>query len=119
MSSVDDEFDLDICIHVTHDERFLRPRPQQNGLEVQAGDTNDDTCGLDCQTQTCPEATCGCITIETCDQRVDSCSPMACGITFPGNYCEDETDGCGDPGPGGGEPADTDFCHLDLTELCD
>ena len=119
MSSEVDEFDLDIRIQATHDERFLRPRPQQNGLEVEAGDTNDGTCGLDCQTQTCPEDTCGCNTIETCDQRADSCSPQACGITFaaPANYCDDETDGCGG-GPGGGEPIDTDFCHLDVTNNC-
>jgi hypothetical protein len=109
MSSEVDEFDLDIRIHTTHDQRFVR-RPQHYAPNVRAEDTDDGTCGLDCQTQTCPEATCGCNTIETCDQHVDSCSPLACGITFLGNYCEDETDDtCGCPGPGP-DPADTDNC---------
>jgi hypothetical protein len=121
MSSEVDEFDLDIRFHTTHDQWFLRPRPQHDAPDVQAGNTHEDTCapqatcpadtcGLDCQTQTPPEATCGCNTIETCDQHADSCSPQACGITFAiGQYCEDETDGC-EPPPNGPEPADTDNC---------
>ena len=117
MSSEVDEFDLDIRIHTRHDQWIVRPRPQHHAPDVRAGDTDDGTCGLDCQTQTCPEDTCGCNTRETCDQQIDSCSPQACGITF-GDYCEDQSDGCGDPGPGGGEPADTDFCHLDVTSNC-
>ena len=103
MSSEVDEFDLDIRIHTTHDQWSLRPRLQHNAPDVRAADTREDTCapqatcpantcGLECQTQTCPEATCGCNTIETCDQRVDSCSPQACGISFQDRYCDDETD---------------------------
>ena len=105
MLSEVDEFDLDIRIHTTHDRWFVRPRPQHFAPDVRAADTG-------------PEATCGCNTIETCDQLVDSCSPQACGISFDPPYCEGGTDGCGNPGPGGGDPADTDFCHLDVTNNC-
>jgi hypothetical protein len=67
-----------------------------------------DTCSLGCETMTCPEATCGCDTSETC------INPM-CGsdaITF-GNYCEDQSDEtchqCPDPGTGGcADPPDVD-----------
>ena len=105
MSSEVDEFDLDIRIHTTHDQRFLRPRPQHDAPDVQAqategacGEFTCNTCdGLGC-TQTCREATCACDTSETCDQNIDTCSVMGCGIISLHDYCEDETeDTCGCP----------------------
>ena len=43
MSSEVDEFDLDIRIQATHDERFLRPRPQHEWARSAGRDT-EDTC---------------------------------------------------------------------------
>jgi len=123
MSSVVDEFDLDIRIHTTPDQWSSRSR-LQHAPDVRAADTREDTCepqatcpadtcGIDCMTQTCPQETCGCNTIETCNQHADSCSPQACGITFGYADCEDQTDDtCGCPGGTGPDPAETDFCHL-------
>jgi hypothetical protein len=111
MSSPHDEFDLDVRFSGSADGEFsqlwgentLRPAVEAMGVE-----TLDDTCGqqatcpahtceLACQTQTCPEQTCGCNT--------DTCVQQACqtdAITFPGQYCEDPTDTCAGAGCGGG-----------------
>ena len=42
---------------------------------------------------------------ETCNQQLEECGFP---FTFPGAYCEDESDGCGDPGGGPGEADDGD-----------
>ena len=37
---------------------------------------------------------------QKCNQQLEDCGFP---FTFPGNYCEDQSDGCGDPG-GGPDP---------------
>lgn len=68
------------------------------------------TCGLDCETDTCPDATCGCNTTETCNQ--DICEGGGGGITAPPcddpSGADDTCDACGHGG--GGNPDDTDNC---------
>lgn len=114
MSIVDDEFDLDIRLSVAPTGAV----PHRAGDGVFRAQTDDDTvapaatcpadtCELGCQTDTCPEETCGCNTSETCDQHLEDCGG---GFTL-GPYCEDAsggedtcdacvpagTDVCGDP----------------------
>ena len=85
MSQLDDQFDLDIRITPLGDPRTDDPR-------LIAG-----TDGWECYSvnPSCGD-TCGCSTVETCNQQLEDCGFP---FTFPGNYCEDQSDGCGDPGP--------------------
>lgn len=120
MSSADDQFDLDVRLFAT--DANAGPGAFHPGLfagdEIQAlADTvapeatcPAETCGLDCQTQTCADATCGCNTVETCDHA--ACPGDA--ITF-GPYCEDASggedtcDGCGgNPTADCADPPDVD-----------
>jgi hypothetical protein len=127
-----DEFDLDIRLHGMPAGHFLQGETDNrdcpdftlavtcNTCEASCGGTCEETCGdqatcplptceLACQTNTCEEQSCGCDT-NTCIQQ--NCQGDA--ITFPAQYCEDPSDGCGDPGgPGGG-----DVDNPDETVLC-
>jgi len=101
MTTVDDEFDLDLRLSFGSREPAILHVGGRLGAEM--ADTvppeatcPDDTCSLGCLTQTCPDETCGCNTAETCDQQLEGCG----GIFTFGPYCEDQSDGCGD-GPGG------------------
>ena len=78
MSQLDDQFDLDIRI-----------------TPLRASLTDDVTGGWECYSNngSCGD-TCGCNTNETCNQQLEDCGFP---FTFPGNYCEDQSDGCGDP----------------------
>ena len=98
MSLLDDQFDLDI-----------RLAPVGRPLATPAADM-PDTGGWDCYSidPSCGQ-TCACSTVETCNQQLEDCGYP---FTYPGNYCEDETDGCGDPGTQTCDCADppTDAC---------
>ena len=83
MSQLDDQFDLDIRYDAAgtlahHDPRDIAGT---GGWECYSVDAS---CG-----DTCP-----CSTVETCNQQLEDCGFP---FTFPGNYCEDQSDGCGDP----------------------
>ena len=110
MTLIADEFDLDLRLSASTREPFSPGRIGIGGVSPRADEETvapqatcpANTCGLDCETDTCE--TCGCNT-DTCDQV--QCSDA---ITL-GNYCEDAsggedtcdacppaaTDGCGDP----------------------
>lgn len=79
MSQLDDQFDLDIRI-----------------TPLRASLTDDVTGGWECYSNngSCG-ATCGCNTNETCNQQLEECGFP---FTFPGNYCEDQSDGCAPDG---------------------
>ncbi len=100
MSLLDDQFDLDI--RLTPVRRPLSPLAEEMA----------DTGGWECYSvdASCGE-TCACSTAETCNQHLEDCGYP---FTYPGNYCEDESDGCGEtdtcvncPAPG------TDGCSDD------
>lgn len=88
MSLLDDQFDLDI--------RLTPLAPSSSGELRAAADTG----GWECYSvdASCGE-TCPCSTVETCNQQLEDCGFP---FTFPGNYCEDETDGCTEGGGGDG-----------------
>ena len=110
MTLIDDEFDLDLRLFAASREPFsvgvadrigrVMPRADEDTVAPQAT-CPANTCGLDCETDTCPDATCGCNT-DTCDQV--QCSDA---ITF-GAYCEDAS---------GGEDT-CDACVPPGTDLC-
>lgn len=98
MSLLDDQFDLDI-----------RLAPQARSLTSLPEEMRDDTGGWECYSvdPSCGR-TCPCSTVETCDQQLEDCGYP---FTYPGNYCEDQSDGCGDPDPDGPDIDDpTDEC---------
>jgi hypothetical protein len=70
-----------------------------------------DTGGWECYSvdASCGE-TCPCSTVETCNQQLEDCGYP---FTYPGNYCEDQSDGCGDGQTG------TCDCPDDPTDECD
>ena len=82
MSLLDDQFDLDI-----------RLAPVTHPLAAEMANT-DETCGWECYSNdpSCGR-TCPCSTVETCDQQLEDCGYP---FTYPGNYCEDQSDGCGE-----------------------
>ena len=84
MSQLDDEFDLDIRITPLGRTltRELRAADETGGWECYSV---DPSCG----------ATCACNTSETCNQQLEDCGFP---FTFPGNYCEDQSDGCAPDG---------------------
>jgi hypothetical protein len=84
MSLLDDQFDLDIRLAPAG--RWLAPLAEEMS----------DTGGWECYSvdASCGE-TCPCSTVETCNQALEDCGYP---FTYPGNYCEDETDGCGETG---------------------
>lgn len=99
LSLLDDQFDLDIRI-----TPLRRSRTQDSRIVAGTGGWEcysvDPSCG----------ATCACSTVETCNQHLEECGFP---FTFPGNYCEDETDGCGDP------QTSTCDCDADTDHNCD
>ena len=98
MSLLDDQFDLDIRLTPVG----RSPVPLDGEMQ--------DTGGWECYSvdASCGE-TCACSTVETCNQQLEDCGYP---FTYPGNYCEDETDGYGDPGTQTCDCADppTDAC---------
>jgi hypothetical protein len=105
VTTFEDQFDLDIRLSVAPPER-----PPRGVAVVRAQTEETDTCDLGCQTQTCPSETCGCSTLETCDQHLEEC-----GFPFTfGAYCEDQTDDTCGCQPGGtadcAEPPDSLGC---------
>ncbi len=100
MSHVAELFDLDIRLSVNPDVQPIIGDVPGGGLWPQAAATDDNTCG--CLTH-------GCNTSETCDQQLEECGGI---FTFPGRYCEDQSDGCGD-GPGGTADCGDDPDHDD------
>jgi hypothetical protein len=80
MTLLDDQFDLDIR---------LAPAGRSPASPVA-----EDTGGWECYSvdASCGE-TCPCSTVETCNQALEDCGYP---FTYPGNYCEDESDGCGE-----------------------
>lgn len=107
MSQLDDQFDLDIRITPLGDPRTDDPRliAGTDGWECYSV---NPSCG----------ATCGCSTIETCNQQLEDCGFP---FTFPGNYCEDQSDGCGGPGPGPNPDVDdgqTGTCECPTSAHC-
>ena len=98
LSQLDDQFDLDIRI---------TPLRRSRTEELRA---DDDTGGWECYSRdpSCG-ASCACSTSETCNQQLEDCGFP---FTFPENYCEDQSDGCGDPQTNSCDcGADTDQCH--------
>jgi hypothetical protein len=100
VSLLDDQFDLDIRLAPVG--RSFAPLAEEMA----------DTGGWECYSvdASCGE-TCACNTAETCNQALEDCGYP---FTYPGNYCEDESDGCGEtdtcancPDPG------TDGCSDD------
>lgn len=87
MSQLEDPFDLDI--------RITPIRPPPGGTSPLIAGTG----GWECYSvdASCGD-TCPCTTVETCNQQLEDCGFP---FTFPGNYCEDQSDGCGG---GGGQP---------------
>jgi len=107
MSQLDDQFDLDIRLTP------LRRSPAEELRQV-AG-----TGGWECYSvdASCG-ATCACDTSETCNQQLEECGFP---FTFPGNYCEDQSDGCGPGGGGGGGDVDdgqTGTCECPTSAGC-
>ncbi len=97
MSTTDDEFDIDLRLSLSAHDRevvpvgvgHLFPRAHNNDDTAAQQTCAVDTCDLGCQTQTCPEETCGCNTAETCNQQLEDCGGL---LTF-GPYCEDASGG--------------------------
>lgn len=106
LSQLDDPFDLDIRITP------LRRSPAEDSRHV-AG-----TGGWECYSvdPSCG-ASCPCNTVETCNQQLEECGFP---FTFPGNYCEDQSD-C-DPGGGGGDTdvddGETGTCECPTSAHC-
>jgi hypothetical protein len=82
MSRLDDQFDLDI-----------RLAPVGRSLASLAEEMRG-TGGWECYSidPSCGD-TCACSTAETCNQALEGCGYP---FTYPGNYCEDQSDGCGE-----------------------
>jgi hypothetical protein len=100
MSQLDDQFDLDIRL-----APFVRPLPSLT-------EEMRDTGGWECYSvdASCGE-TCPCSTVETCNQQLEDCGYP---FTYPGNYCEDQSDGCGGDGP----TNSCGVCPDDATDFC-